>query len=55
MVVCSKCGKLTDLITVDVGNYEEFWGAPVWRSELVDVTACCGSDEYEDEYAEGDE
>ncbi len=39
--ICSKCEKVSDPISVDMGNYEEAWGARVWRPEHENVSDCC--------------
>jgi hypothetical protein len=31
-----------------MGNYEEFWGARVWRAEYESVTDCCHTEDYEE-------
>lgn len=38
---CTKCGEICDLIEVDEGGYEEWWGARVWRQDFTDYSDCC--------------
>ena len=38
---CVKCKRPCDLHTIDVGGYEEVWGAKIWHSVLEDVSDCC--------------
>lgn len=47
MYRCLRCNQECDLVTEDHGGWEEFWGAPVWHTQLVDVSDCC-NDEYEE-------
>lgn len=44
---CIECGHECDLIEVDHGGWEEFWGAKVWHHQYTDVTDCCQSEDYE--------
>ena len=39
--ICSQCEKPCEVEECDVGNYEEFWGAPVWRAEYELLSDCC--------------
>ena len=45
--VCNKCDCDCELISVDEGGYEEFWGAKVWREDFTSYSDCCNS-EYEE-------
>lgn len=42
--VCIKCGEVCLPIEVDEGNYEEFWGAKVWRSVYEWYSDCCNAE-----------
>ena len=49
---CAKCEQALDwdeVEEVDVGNYEEFWGSPVWRSEYEHRSVCCNAEVMEEE------
>ena len=46
--ICNDCEKECDLIEVDEGGYEEFWGQPVWHEQLTDYSDCCKA-EFEEE------
>ena len=51
MYRCLKCNGLfahDELVEVDHGGYEEFWGAKVWRSEFTDCSPCCFTDDIEE-------
>ena len=53
---CSDCGEVADIIQGDIGiGYYEFWGAPGWDSQIVALTFCCGSEEFEPYYEENEE
>lgn len=47
---CLKCDKLCDVVSIDEGGYENFWGASVWHQAWSDVSECC-----QDEVDEVDE
>jgi hypothetical protein len=48
MIICENCKKEADLIDVDQGGYEEWWGDQVWHAVFVTVTVCCDSEDWED-------
>ena len=41
---CCTCGDLCEPVEVDEGNYEEYWGATVWRPDVQLYSDCCGDD-----------
>jgi hypothetical protein len=53
--LCVKCDELCDVIETDVGGYEEFWGAKVWRAEYDTVSECCGAEVEELTKAQADQ
>ena len=44
--ICGKCDQLCDVIDVDQGGYENFWGAKVWHEQMETVSECCHDDAY---------
>ncbi len=52
---CLKCDELSHVIETDVGGYEEFWGAKVWRAEYDTVSECCGAEVEELTKAQADQ
>jgi len=45
---CEACGKECEVIEIDEGGIEEWWGRPVWHEQLVDVSNCCKEGVVED-------
>ena len=49
---CKACGAelmFEELEVRDYGNFEEFWGAAVWRPDYSYYCPVCGSEIYPEE------
>lgn len=42
--VCTECSRPCDIVEMDVGGYEEYWGAKVWCAAYEDYSDCCNSE-----------
>jgi hypothetical protein len=51
--ICIECNQECELIDIDDGNFEEVWGAKVWRPDYTSYSDCCHA-EYE-EVEDGDQ
>ena len=50
---CEITFEEDDLVEVDYGGWEEFWGAKVWHHQYVDCCPKCHQDDIEEiEYDE---
>ncbi len=48
MTICTKCHQECEVVTLRWKEREEFWGAPCWREESEDRSACCNAEVYEE-------
>ena len=44
--ICGKCEQLCEVVSIDAGGYEEWWGSKVWHEQLEDVSECCHDDAH---------
>ena len=50
---CSDCGEIANIIQEDIGiGHYEFWGAPGFDSQIITITDCCSSEDFEPYYEE---
>ena len=49
LVRCLKCGHETVLITKEVSKFLDVaWGIPKWFPNYIQVTECCGVEDFEE-------
>jgi hypothetical protein len=42
--ICMACDDYCEIIEDEQGGMEEFWGRPVFHSQMADVSDCCRED-----------
>jgi len=53
---CSDCGEVANIMETDIGiGFYEFWGAVSFDSQIVTMTDCCSSEDFEPYYEEDEE